>query len=77
LRQQLIVAARTVKKPKVTRYERGLLVILARLVPRWRDALLVVKPDTRVGYFADPQEIGPFMPPSDRHDAALLALARK
>jgi putative transposase len=46
LRQQLIVAARTVKKPRFTTYERGLLVILARLVPRWRDALLVVKPDT-------------------------------
>jgi putative transposase len=46
LRQQLIVAARTVKKPRFTAHERGLLVILARLVPRWRDALLVVKPDT-------------------------------
>jgi putative transposase len=46
LRQQLLVAARAVKKPRFTGYERGLLVILARLVPRWRDALLVVKPDT-------------------------------
>jgi hypothetical protein len=39
-------AVRAVKKPKFTGYERGLLVILARLVTRWRDALLVVKPDT-------------------------------
>jgi putative transposase len=46
LRQQLLVAARTARKPRFTRYERGLLVILARLVPRWRDALLVVKPET-------------------------------
>ncbi len=46
LRQQLIVAARTVKKPRFTAHERGLLVLLARLVPRWRDALLVVKPET-------------------------------
>jgi hypothetical protein len=46
LRQQLIVAARAVKKPRFIAYERGLLVILARLVPRWRDALLVVKTDT-------------------------------
>jgi hypothetical protein len=46
LRQQLIVAARTVKKPRFAACERGLLVILAGLVPRWRDALLVVKPDT-------------------------------
>lgn len=46
LRQQLIVAARTVKKLRFTGHERGLLVLLARLVPRWRDALLVVKPET-------------------------------
>ena len=46
LRQQLIVAARTVKKPRFAAHERGLLVSLARLVPRWREALLVVKPDT-------------------------------
>jgi hypothetical protein len=30
LRQQLIVAARTVRKPRFTSFERGLLVILAR-----------------------------------------------
>jgi hypothetical protein len=42
----LIVAGRTVKKPRFTRYERGLFVILARLVPRSRDAPLVVKPGT-------------------------------
>jgi putative transposase len=46
LRQQLTVAARAVKKPRFAAYERGLLVILARLVPRWRDALLLVKPET-------------------------------
>jgi transposase InsO family protein len=46
LRQQLLVAARTVKKSRFTRCERGLFLILARLVPRWREALLLVKPDT-------------------------------
>jgi hypothetical protein len=46
LRQQLIVVARTVKKPKFAPHERGLLVILAHFVPRWRDAMLLVKPDT-------------------------------
>jgi putative transposase len=35
-----------VKKPRFAAYERGLLLILARLVPRWREALLLVKPDT-------------------------------
>jgi transposase InsO family protein len=46
LRQQLIVVARTVKKPKFAPHERGLLVLLAHFVPRWRDAMLLVKPDT-------------------------------
>ena len=46
LRQQLIVASRRVKRPTLRPHERGLLVLLARLVPRWRDALLLVKPET-------------------------------
>jgi hypothetical protein len=45
-RQQLIVASRKVKRPTFRPLERGLLALLARLVPRWRDALLVVKPET-------------------------------
>ncbi len=46
LRQQLIVVARTVKKPKFAGHERGLVVLLARLMPRWREAMLLVKPET-------------------------------
>jgi hypothetical protein len=46
LRQQLIVASRGVKRPGFRGYERGLLVLLARVLPRWRDALLLVKPET-------------------------------
>jgi hypothetical protein len=46
LRQQLIVASRSVKRSAFRAYERGLLVLLAGLVPRWRDAVLLVKPDT-------------------------------
>ncbi|MBM4393753.1 MAG: hypothetical protein FJ090_21715, partial [Deltaproteobacteria bacterium] len=46
LRQQLIVVARTVKKPVFAPRERGLLVLLASLMPRFRDAMLVVKPET-------------------------------
>jgi hypothetical protein len=46
LRQQLIVASRKVKRPAFRPHERGLLVLLAGLVPRWRDAVLLVKPDT-------------------------------
>jgi hypothetical protein len=46
LRQQLVVASRTVKRPGFRRHERGLLVLLARLIPQWRQALLLVKPET-------------------------------
>jgi hypothetical protein len=47
LRQQLIVASRKVKRPAFQPHERGLLVLLARLVPRRRDALLLVTPGDR------------------------------
>jgi hypothetical protein len=46
LRQQLIVAARATRRAKFVARERGLLVLLARLVPRWWDAILLVKPET-------------------------------
>jgi hypothetical protein len=46
LRQQLIIASRKVKRPAFQPHERGLLVLLSRLVPRWGSALLLVKPDT-------------------------------
>jgi hypothetical protein len=46
LRQQLIVASRGVKRPGFRGHERGLLVLLARLLPQWRQALLLIKPET-------------------------------
>jgi putative transposase len=46
LRQQLIVASRSVKRPAFRGHERGLLVLLARVLPQWRHALLLVKPGT-------------------------------
>jgi putative transposase len=46
LRQQLIVASRKVRRPAFRPHERGLLVLLAGLVPRWRDAVLLVKAGT-------------------------------
>ena len=48
LRQQLIVASRKVKQPCFRPHERGLLVFLSSIVRRWRDAVLLVKPDTIV-----------------------------
>jgi transposase InsO family protein len=46
LRQQLIVLKRQVKHPKFTWRDRAMLILLACSLPRWRDALLIVQPDT-------------------------------
>src|SRR5213080_1977538 len=46
LRQQLIVLRRQVKRPTFSRTDRILLVLLARLVRTWQQALLIVQPDT-------------------------------
>ena len=46
LRQQLIILRRQVKQPACTKTDRVLLVLLARLVRTWNQALLIVQPDT-------------------------------
>ena len=46
LRQQLIILRRQVKRPACTKTDRVLLVLLARLVRTWNQALLIVQPDT-------------------------------
>ncbi len=46
LRQQLIVLRRGVKRPRCTPADRALLVLLTKHVPAWRQALLIVQPDT-------------------------------
>ncbi|MEO7037343.1 MAG: hypothetical protein ABI548_25550 [Polyangiaceae bacterium] len=46
LRQQLIVAARAAKRPDLRPLERGLLAMLASILPHWRDTMLRVKPNT-------------------------------
>ena len=46
LRQQLIVLNRSVKRLCLTGRDRTLLVLLASRVRAWKDALLIVKPDT-------------------------------
>ena len=45
-RQQLIIARRSVKRPRCTPVERTLLVLLASRVRAWRQALLIVRPET-------------------------------
>jgi hypothetical protein len=46
LRQQLIVSARKAKRPVFRRQERTLITLLVAALPRWRGALLLVKPET-------------------------------
>jgi transposase InsO family protein len=46
LRQQLIVLRRSVKRPRCTRVDRAVLVLLAGRVRSWRQSLLIVQPDT-------------------------------
>jgi hypothetical protein len=48
LRQQLIILKRQVKRPACTNTDRMLLVLLARLVRTWQQALFIVQPDTRL-----------------------------
>ena len=46
LRQQLLVLNRAGKRPHCTRADRALIVVLASKVQHWREALLLVKPET-------------------------------
>ena len=50
LRQQLIILRRQVKRPTCTRTDRLLLVLLARAVRNWKQALFIVQPDTLLGW---------------------------
>ena len=46
LRKQLEVACRQIARPRFTRADRGMLVLLARLSPTWRSATFLVQPAT-------------------------------
>jgi hypothetical protein len=46
LRQQLIILRRQVKRPIFTKTDRMLLVLMARVVRTWQQALMIVQPDT-------------------------------
>jgi hypothetical protein len=46
LRHQLIMLRRQVKRPSISRTDRILLVLLARLVRTWQQALVIVQPET-------------------------------
>ncbi len=46
LRQQLIILRRQIKRPACTKADRILLVLLARMVRTWKQALFIVQPET-------------------------------
>jgi len=46
LRQQLVVLNRSVKRPRFTSADRSLFVVLASRLQGWKEALLIVKPET-------------------------------
>jgi putative transposase len=46
LRQQLIILRRQVKRPACSKTDRMLLVLLARAVQTWKQALFIVQPET-------------------------------
>ncbi len=50
LRHQLAVSERTSPRPNLRSADRLLWVILSRILPTWRDALIIVKPETVVGW---------------------------
>jgi putative transposase len=50
LRQQLIILRRQVKRPACSKSDRILLVLLARAVRRWKQALFIVQPETLLNW---------------------------
>src|ERR687886_2322650 len=46
LRQQVLILNRSVKRPRLTPLDRGLLVLLASRLRTWASALLIVQPET-------------------------------
>ena len=50
LRQQLAIVQRKTKRPKLTKADRAFWVALSRLWPDWQSALILVKPQTVIGW---------------------------
>jgi putative transposase len=53
LRQQLIVLERQVERPQLTWRDRGIMVFLSSWLRAWRQALLIVQPDTVLRWHRD------------------------
>jgi putative transposase len=53
LRQQLIVLKRQTKRPKLTWHDRALFVLLVSKLRTWKNALVIVQPDTVLRWHRD------------------------
>ena len=53
LRAQLVVLKRQVKRPSLTSKDRVLMLWLASKLPHWRQALLILQPDTVLHWHRD------------------------
>jgi hypothetical protein len=53
LRQQLIVLERQGKRPRLTWRDRGIIVFLSSWLWAWKQALLIVQPDTVLRWHRD------------------------
>ncbi len=80
LRQQLATYARQRSKPRLTPLDRAFWVALSRLWPRWKEALVIVQPDTVVRwhrkgfrlYWRTLSKCGPGRPPISEEMQALI-----
>jgi hypothetical protein len=50
LRQQLAILQRKTKRPKLHKADRAFWAALSRLWPHWQSALILVKPETVIGW---------------------------
>lgn len=50
LRQQLAVLNRSTKRPRITNVDSAFWIALKKLWPRWSEALVIVKPETVIGW---------------------------
>ncbi len=80
LRQQLLVLRRSAKRPAVTPADRALLVLLAGRIHAWRQALLIVQPETLLrwhrqgfrSFWRRKSRPGPGRPPLSADTVALI-----
>jgi hypothetical protein len=80
LRQQLATYAQTRSKPRLTPLDRAFWIALSRFWPRWKNALVIVKPDTVVRwhrkgfrlYWRTISKRGPGRPPISEEVQALI-----